>query len=606
MTEKQGVTWDLTSYFPEFNGPEMLAFKEQLKADVAELQSRAGALEPLSAETAADWEAIILKAEDTETRLGHVFSYVGCLGAADAKEESYKQEEAGLALLAAEYRKFDVELLRAFKDASDEVFDAFLAREALAGAQHELQKTRERATHMMSFDQEKLATDMNVDGLHAWGRMYDTITGKLEFDMVYPDGREERTPISQWRSLMSNVDREVGKAAFEGGNRAWAGLEDSCAAALNAIAGTRLTLNKYRGIDSYLYNALFQSNIGRATLDAMYEGIHANIETAREIFRAKAGFMNRSGIHWFEREAPLPLEDTSTYSWEEGTRMVSAAFGTAYPGLAEYFGSFLDKRWLESEVRPGKVPGAFCTGTAHTKEQRVYMTFNGTLSDITTMAHEVGHAWHGHLLKDMRLMAQEYPMTLAETASIFGEHILASGIYNDDSISDSAKLQMLDADLCGAATLLLDITVRFEFEKAFHDERMKGEVPVSRLKELMVETQRKVLGDSLLEGSEDPLFWASKLHFYITGVTFYNFPYTFGFLLARALYNLFEQEGPSFLPKYEDFLRLTGSDTAEGVAKRSIGADLTRPDFWVESISSIKPHLKHYKELLAKNTAAGA
>jgi len=195
-------------------------------------------------------------------------------------------------------------------------------------------------------------------------------------------------------------------------------------------------------------------------------------------------------------------------------------------------------------------------------------------------------------------------MTLAETASIFGEHILASGIYGDDSISDSAKLLMLDADLCGAATLLLDITVRFEFEKAFHDERMKGEVSVSRLKELMVETQQRVFGDAMLDGSEDPMFWASKLHFYITGVTFYNFPYTFGFLLARALYNLFEQEGASFLPRYEDFLRLTGSDTAEGVAQRSIGADLTKPDFWVKSISSLEPHLEHYKQLLAKNTAA--
>jgi len=191
-------------------------------------------------------------------------------------------------------------------------------------------------------------------------------------------------------------------------------------------------------------------------------------------------------------------------------------------------------------------------------------------------------------------------MTLAETASIFAEHILAKGIYTNDEISDAQKIHMLDADLCGAATLLLDITVRFEFEKAFHDARLEGEVPVSRLKQLMVDAQKKVMADAMLEGSEDPLFWASKLHFYITGVTFYNFPYTFGFLLARALYNLFEQEGESFLPKYEDFLRLTGSDTAENVAKRSIGADLTKPDFWATAIQSLNPSLKLYKELLAK------
>jgi oligoendopeptidase F len=452
----------------------------------------------------------------------------------------------------------------------------------------------------MNIDQEKLATDLSIDGFHSWGRLYDTITGKLEFDMVYPDGRTARTPISQWRSLMANVDREVGKAAFECGNKAWQGIEDVCAAALNAIAGTRLTLNKYRGVDSYLYWALFQSSISRETLDAMYQAIHDNIEIGRDIFRAKAGFLKRSGIHWFEREAPLPLKNGEHFDWQQGVALVDRSFARAYPGLRSYFGDFINQRWIESEVRGGKRPGAFCTGSPLTGEQRVFMTFNGTLSDVTTMAHEVGHAWHSHLLKDMRYLAQEYPMTLAETASIFAEHILAKGIYTNDEISDTQKLHMLDADLCGAATLLLDITVRFEFEKAFHDERLEGEVPVSRLKQLMVETQRKVMADAVLQGSEDPLFWASKLHFYITGVTFYNFPYTFGFLLARALYNLFEQEGEAFLPKYENFLRLTGSDTAENVAKRSIGADITKPDFWATAIKSLSPSLKLYKELLAK------
>lgn len=599
--QKQGVVWDLTSYFTEFNDAEMLAFKEQLKADIAELQQRAAALAPLSQETNADWENVILKAEDLEARLGHISSYLGCLGAADAADERYAQEEAALSRLMAEYNKFSVDVLRAFRDVDDTVFEAFLARDGISGAEHALRRLRERAAHMMNIEQEKLATDLNVDGFHSWGRLYDTVTGKLEFEMDYPDGRSERTPISQWRSLMANVDREVGKAAFECGNRAWQGIEDVCAAALNAIAGTRLTLNKYRGVDSYLYWALFQSSISRETLDAMYQAIHDNIELGREIFRAKAGFMDRSGIHWYEREAPLPLRDNGQYGWNQGVALVDQSFARAYPGLRQYFGDFINRRWIESEVRGGKRPGAFCTGSPLTGEQRVFMTFNGTLSDVTTMAHEVGHAWHSHLLKEMRFMAQDYPMTLAETASIFAEHILAKGIYTDDTVGDVQKLQMLDADLCDAASLLLDITVRFEFEKAFHDERLNGEVPVSRLKHLMVETQRQVMGDALLEGGEDPLFWASKLHFYITGVTFYNFPYTFGFLLARALYNLFEQEGESFLPKYEDFLRLTGSDTAENVAMRSIGADITKPDFWSTAIQSLNPSLKLYKELLAKN-----
>jgi oligoendopeptidase F len=457
----------------------------------------------------------------------------------------------------------------------------------------------------MSREQEMLATDLNVNGLHAWGRLYDTITGRLEFELEWPEGHEkagqkEKFPISQWRSLMGSRDRKVGRAAFEGGNRAWAGIETTCASALNAIAGSRFTLNKYRGIDHYLDRALFQSRITKDSLDAMYTAIWDNIDVARDIFRAKAGTMGRSGIYWFEREAPLDVDDSKTYSWEEGVNMVTAAFQKAYPSLADYYEGFLAKRWLESEPRPGKRPGAYCTGSEYNREQRVYMTYNGAIGDVTTMAHEVGHAWHGHLLKDMRPLATSYPMTLAETASIFAEHILAEGIYSDDDISAPQKLGMLDADLCGAATLLLDITVRFEFEKAFHEERQHGEVSVGRLKELMVETQRRVMGDALMEDGVDPYFWASKLHFYISGVTFYNFPYTFGFLLARTLFMLFKERGESFLPEYEDFLRLTGSDTVENVARRTIDADTTDPAFWSKAITSLKEPLAQYKELLKK------
>lgn len=603
--ERKGVIWDLQSFFPEFNGKEMLAFKEQLKADIAVMQEKATALGTLSPETAEAWEELVLLAEDAGARLGHVWSYVGCLGAADAANEAYSLEEAALRLLGAAFTKYEVDLLRALKTVSDEDFNAFLGREKLAGAEHHLRRAREEAQHTMERELEMLATDLNVDGLHSWGQLYDTLSGKLEFEMIWPDGHEkagttETIPISQWRSLMSDVNRDVGKAAFDGGNRAWAKMEDTCAAALNAIAGVRLTLNKYRGIDDFLYTALFQSSIQKETLDAMYEAIHANIEIAREIFRAKAGTLDRRGIYWFERESPLVLKDAKLFSWDEGVAMVDSAFVAAYPALADYYKSFLAQRWLESEVRPGKRPGAFCTGSEFNKEQRVFMTFNGALGDVSTMAHEVGHAWHSHLLKDMRPVAQQYPMTLAETASIFAEHILAEGVYRDESISDAQKLLMLDSDLCGAAVLLLDITVRFEFEKAFHEERQNSEVSVSRLKELMVETQRRVWGDALEADGIDPLFWASKLHFYITGVTFYNFPYTFGFLLARSLFTLFKQEDAAFLPKYEEFLRLTGSDVVEGVIKRSLGANAADPEFWAQSVKGLEEPLKLYKSLLAK------
>ena len=603
-TEKQGVQWDLTGYFPAFNGPEMIKFKTKLSADIKTLQKKAAKLAPLSAKTAGDWEKLLLAAENAETRLGHISSYVSCLEAAHTDKDIYSAENAKLSSLFAEYSKFGVDMLRAFKNVPEKVFAAFIKREKLKGAEHSLRRVREAAKRTMSPEEEKLAADLGVDGFQSWERLYNKISGKLMFDMNWPDGRQERLPISRWRALMADSDRRVGRAAFEGGNKAWAGIEDSCAAALNALAGTRFALYRRRGIKHFLDQTMFGAGIKRSTLDAMYAAVHKNLEPVREILRVKAAAMDRKGIAFFEREAPLPLKDSGLYTWEEGSDKVQAAFGRVYPALGQYYKDFLGKRWLESEARGGKRPGAFCTGSNLTREQQVYMTFNGALGDVNTLAHEMGHAWHSHLLKAMRPWATEYPMTLAETASIFGEHLLAEGIQADPGVSEAQKLIMLDEYLSGAAVTILDITTRFEFEKAFYEERQKGEVSVARLKELMTAAQKRIFGDALEPGGEDPLFWASKLHFYMAGVSFYNFPYTFGFLMAATLFRKFKDEGPAFLPKYEAFLRLTGSDTVENVAKRSLGADIGKPAFWETAIKGLAEPLARYKKLLEANKAA--
>lgn len=594
------MDWDLTPYFPAFNGPEMRRFKETLERDIAALRAEAAGLEPLNKETIKAWETILLRCEDVLSRLWHISSYVGCLAAADARNEAYAQEEAALSRLEAEASKLRVELLRAVKEAPDEVFKAFRKRSSLDGAGYYLDRLREESRRTMSTEKEVLAADLGVDGIMAWGRLYDTLSGRLEFEMVYPDGRRERIPMSQRRSLMEHPDRRVRKAAFDGGNAAWATVETVAAAAINAISGTRLTLNKHRGVDHFLDIALFQAAISRKTLDAMFEAIFSEIDIARRILRFRAQTMGTKGVAWYDLAAPLDLPDQEAVSWEQGKAMVHAAFSAAYPGLGAFLQSAYDRRWIDWTPRPGKRPGAFCTGSPIIRESRVFMTFNQAMGDVLTLAHEMGHAFHSHVMRDLRMFARSYPMTLAESASTFGEMALVKGLLDDPSVSDATKAMLLNMETGHAAVYLLDIPVRFEFEKAMYEERTAGEIPVSRLKALMTETQRRVFGDVLEEGGEDPYFWASKLHFYITGVTFYNFPYTFGFLLSRGLFALFTREGADFLPRYEAFLRLTGSDTAENVVRRSIGRDLESPGFWVEAIRSLEEPQRRLEAILPR------
>ena len=229
----------------------MRLFKEALRSDVASLQEQAAVLSPLTQENADTWEQVLARNEDLSRRMSHLSSYISCLASSDARNEAYVKEEAGLARQRAELAKVRIELLRGVKDVSDKAFSSLAGRNSLAAARHYLNRLREEARRVMASEKEILATDLAVDGIQAWGRLYDTISSKLEFDMIYPDGRSQRLPMSQRRSLMDHPDRRVRKAAFEGGNAAWQTMADVAAAALNAIGGTRLTLNRHRGVEHF-------------------------------------------------------------------------------------------------------------------------------------------------------------------------------------------------------------------------------------------------------------------------------------------------------------------------------------------------------------------
>ena len=593
------MNWDLTSYFSAFDGADMREFKASLQAEIEDLVACATQLPDLNQDLVPDWEGVLLRCEDLSRRLSHLASYLSCLTAADATDEGYKREEAAFSLTAAASEKITVEVKRGLRDASETSLEALLACPALEGCRHFIRRLRDEAQRTMTPDEERLNADLGVDGLHAWGRLYDAVAGKLEFDMRFPDGKSQRLPMSQRRSLMGNPDRRVRRAAFEGGNTAWAGVEDTAAAALNAIAGTRLTLNRHRGVEHFLDVALFQAAISRASLEAVFEAIFDSTELPRRVLALKAAALGERGVAWYDLEAPLPLPQEAPIPWDTAKEMVSSGFARAYPALGEFAESIFTRQWIDWEPRSGKQSGGFCTSSQLSNESRIFMTYNETIGDVRTLAHEAGHAFHSFMLRETRPYARRYPMTLAESASTFGEMILTDGLLSADSgMSDIDRLRLLDMETAHAAIYLMDIPVRYEFEKAFHEERQSGEVPVSRLKQLMAQTQQRVFGDLLLAGGEDPYFWASKLHFYITGVTFYNFPYTFGFLLSRGLFAQFkEMGGDEFFPRYEEFLRATGSATAEEVARQTLGCDLEAPAFWTDAIETLRPPVEQLEQL---------
>jgi oligoendopeptidase F len=586
--------WSLESWFSGFGQPDYTDFKTALVSDVESLKTQAAALGNDTVEIIR----VINSLESLSDRLGHLSAYLGCLSADDANDETVKSDEAWISTLEAESTKLSASLRSALAALSDDTFTAMLTDPSLQNAEHAVKRLRHEGQHQMKSEMEALAADLNVNGLHAWGRLYDTLTGKMEFEMTFPDGHKETVPMSRRRALMSEPDRKLREAAFHDGQKPWNDHATTLAAGLNGIAGTRLSLYGRRGIPHFLDTPLFDGAMSRKSLDAMLEAIHTHIELPRRALRKAAKLQGTSALHYFDLEAPqIAPPDEKELTWDEACATVDQAFSAAYPKLGAYFREMLAQRWIEAQPRAGKRPGAFCTGSQLKHEERVYMTFHKTVHDMVTLAHEVGHAWHSCVLRPARSFAASYPMTLAETASNFGEMILLDGLMSDPGITDATKAYLLDQEMLRAHAYLINIPMRYEFEKAFYTERASGEVSVSRLSELMSEAQRKIYGDTLLDDGTDPMFWAYKMHFFITGVSFYNFPYVFGYLLSQALFARFKAEGAAFLPRYEAFLSMTGSATCEEVVKQTLGEDLTKPEFWATALKAIEPSLLAYEKV---------
>jgi len=328
------MNWDMTPFFPAFGSAEMTVFRDQLAGDIATLTVRAANTAGLTGETAQAWDEIFRAHETLYARYTHFLCYLDCLSAADARNEAVQAEIGRMATTDAAFQKLDVELKRSLKSVSDEVFKSFIERRQMAPIAYHLTRQREDARHTMDRELEVLAADLGVNGFSSWGRLYNTIAGKLEFEMAYPDGRREMKSMAQRTALMEDADPKIRRAAFEGGNAAWERYADVCAAALNHLAGTRLTLNDRRGIEQYLDVALFQARVSRRTIDAMMQAAADGRDLCSRFARIKSKRLNLPGLAWYDIEAPLPVAEGLKYEWNGSVEMVARAFGRVSPSSA--------------------------------------------------------------------------------------------------------------------------------------------------------------------------------------------------------------------------------------------------------------------------------
>ncbi len=589
--------WDMTPYFSEHGAPDYVAFRDRLATDATRLLGRITLLGPPTANNRTSWVALLTELEQAELRARHLESYLECLGSADVRDEAVQRDTAAYATLAAELEKAMLVARARLCEASEAEFAELVGDEALLAVRYRLGRMREQARHSMPLEHEALAADLSITGISAWGRLYDQLSGTLTFELEVPGRPTERHPVCMVQSLLGDRDPTLRRAALVGANRAWEREAGTVAACLNAISGTRLMLYRRRGIEHFLAPALFDAAIEPSTLSAMWSAVRERQELARRYLRLKARLIGRTRLGFQDLEAPLGESKARPIPWSAAVERVLTAFREFYPALHDFARNALEARWVDWQPREGKRPGGFCSTSPLIDQSRIFMTYVGSRGDVTTLAHELGHAFHSWLMRGTRRWTRVYPMTLAETASTFAEQLVSDALLDAPDASTEERRVLLDLRLSDAATYLLNLPMRFDFEHALYQERQQGELAISRLRELMVDAQRKNYGDALDPDELNPWFWASKLHFYITDLSFYNFPYVFGFLFSRGIFARAKAEGSEFLRRYESLLRLSGSDTVENVARDALGVELGSPDFWHTCLDHVQKDLERFEAL---------
>jgi len=364
---------------------------------------------------------------------------------------------------------------------------------------------------------------------------------------------------------------------------------------MNSIKGYVATLAKNRNWNSALDEALFANSISQRSLTAMQDACLEAMPVFRSYYQAKAKILAKKKLDWYDLLAPINNKDEKSFSWQEAQDFIIENFGNYSRELADYAKRAFANDWLDVPSRQGKRNGAFCIGIPGVKESRIMLNFGGSLDDVFTLAHELGHGYHNEQKYKAGLspMQQATPMTLAETASIFCETIVVNAMLK--KADDKERLAILEQDLLGAGALVVDIYSRFIFENTVFNKRQERELSVNEFKEIMLDAQEQTYADAI--GKKHPFMWAQKGHYYSTSRSYYNFPYTFGYLFGLGLYNEYQKNSSGFQARYNKLLASTGMADAKTLAK-DFGIDIEDKEFWKSSLEIASARAKEYIKLV--------
>lgn len=581
--------WDLSPIFPSLDSPE---FVQAFAVLLNDLDSLDGLLNPapVDADPRATLEEVVVRLngvlERQDVMTAYLYGHITTNSRDDLAQSRFSELQARSVSAEKVLTRLDAWL--AEQDVESLIADSPVAAEHA----YYLRRAVQRAAHLMSPAEEALAAELGPSAGSAWGRLHSNVSSQI---MVELDGEHgcERLPMSEVRNLAHHADRGVRERAWRAELDAWRENALPLAAALNGVKGEVVTLARKRRWEGPLDEAVFANAIDHEILDALISEARASFPDFRRYFKLKAEALGTSALAWYDLFAPMGAPER-VWTWPQATAFIAERFDAFSPRMGGLARRAVAENWIDAEPRAGKAGGAYCMWVGG-PDSRILQNFSDGYDGVSTLAHELGHAYHNLTQDGLKYLLRATPMCLAETASTFCETIIKDAAL--EGASTPEQIYVLEQSLQGSAQIVVDIISRFDFERAVCERRLTRELSADEFCELMLEAQEGTYGSGLDPVARHPYMWAVKGHYYRPGQSFYNFPYLFGLLFGLGLFAEARRDPAGFPERYDALLRDTGNATASDLAER-FGIDLREPSFWRAGLDVVRADIDRLEVLL--------
>ncbi|HEY1386526.1 MAG TPA: M3 family oligoendopeptidase [Dongiaceae bacterium] len=595
MTPDHGVaakalpTWNLDDLY---TGPDA----SEVERDLKDAGSKASAFRQqyegkLTSLGGADFLAAIMAYERIQETLGRLMSFAQLLYAGDMSNTEYGRFQQNINERATQISLETLFFTLEINKLSDADVDAKLQHAPLRRYKPWLDTVRAFRPHQLSDDLEKMLHERDVVGRQAWMRLFDETMADLRFDV---DGK--KLTSNEALNLLYEQEGAKRKAAADAVSK---GLKDNqrvFALVTNTLAKEKEIDDKWRKFARPVSSRNLANQVEDEVVDALVAAVKASYpKLSHRYYKLKAKWLGLPKLNYWDRNAPLPDDEDAPIEWNEAQSLVLTAYSAFSPKLAEVGRTFFEKGWIDVPPRPGKAPGAFAHPTVPSAHPYLLLNYHGRTRDVMTLAHELGHGVHQVLAAPQGQLLCDTPLTLAETASVFGEMLTFQALLKRESDPDERKVL-----LAGKVEDMLNTVVRqiamHEYERRLHDARRNGELTPEQVSEIWLATQREALGNGvdLPEGTGYAVYWAYIPHF--IHVPFYVYAYAFGDCLVNSLYAAYQQAEAGFAEKYLDMLRAGGTKRHKELLA-PFGLNAADPAFWSKGLGVISGFIDELEKM---------